>query len=540
MLGKLNQHDIADLAERVGWFSLTESETESYATLSTAILELLDQVGDVGLGQYQADDDAASGVDGPISSERHSGRRPRSGEDPLNAIVRWCGAQRVGATGVLDGLRVAVKDSVAVAGVPMTLGSSVIQGFVPSTDSVVAERILEAGGQIVAMTNMDSFAFSGGGDTSAYGGTLNPFDPERSAGGSSGGSAAGLYYPGVIDASIGCDQGGSIRLPAAWCGVLGLKPTHSLVPYTGIAGIDATFDHAGPMARSASMLARLLAAIAGPHPSDPRQRGVPPFDDAPLLEMANGSYGDVDGIRIGLLVEGFSNGDAVRSRTSKVVREYAERLAKTGVDVEEVSVPAHLTAGGIAFAGFMEGMAALLRGGGNGFHWSGRYSPEFALALATGLRSRGDELPPQIKLVCLLGEYLSRDYGGAVYAAAQNQRPLLRHDYDTPLQHFDALLMPTAPYPAYEHDPGLGITERVLRGFEPLGNCAPFDMTGHPAITLPAASVDGLPVGVMLVGRLWDDARLVDLAGRFERRFGWDEASGQSSSADRGPPAPPI
>jgi amidase len=538
MLGKLTQQDIADLAERVGWFSLTESETESYVTLSSAILELLDQVGDIGLGQYRAVD-AASGADGSISSERHSGRRPRSGEDPLNAIVRWCRARRVGATGVLDGLRVAVKDSVAVAGVPMTLGSSVIQDFVPSTDSVVAERILEAGGQIVAMTNMDSFAFSGGGDTSAYGGTRNPFDPERSAGGSSGGSAASLYYPGVIDASIGCDQGGSIRLPAAWCGVLGLKPTHSLVPYTGIAGIDATFDHVGPMARSVSTLARLLAAIAGPHPSDPRQRGVS-FDDAPLLEMANRSYGDVEGIRIGLLVEGFSNGDAVRSRTSKVVREYAERLAKAGVDVEEVSVPAHLTAGGIAFAGFMEGMAALLRGGGNGFHWSGRYSPELALAVAAGLRSRGDELPPQLKLACLLGEYLSRDYGGAVYAAAQNQRPLLRREYETPLQHFDALLMPTAPYPAYEHDPDLGIAERVLRGWDMLGNCAPFDMTGHPAITLPAASVDGLPVGVMLVGRLWDDARLVDLAGRFEKRFGWDETSGRSSSADTGLSAPPI
>lgn len=539
-LRKLNQQDIAELVERVGWFSLTKSEVESYVTLSTAVLGMLDQVGDPTTDQSITEGSSTRSSDDSALTRRDAGRRPSQGEDPLNAIVRWCHVHDVQSSGILDGLRIAVKDAVAVAGVPVTLGSSVLGDFAPSVDSVVAERILKAGGQIVAMTNMDSFAFSGGADTSSYGFIQNPFDPERSAGGSSGGSAAALYYSKIIDASIGCDQGGSIRLPAAWCGVLGLKPTYSLVPYTGIAGIDASFDHVGPMARSATTLALLLAAIAGTHSSDPRQRGEQPFDSAPLLEMANGNFGDLQGIRIGVLSEGFSEDDDIKVRTSKAVRGYASKLADAGVDVEEVKIPQHLTAGGIAFVGFMEGMAALLRGGGNGYHWAGRYATDFALAMAKGLRLRGDELPPQIKLVLLLGEHLSRDYGGAVYAAAQNQRPALRAAYDTPLRHFDALLMPTVPYPAYKHDSSLGIVDRVLRGWDPLGNCAPFDMTGHPAITLPATSVDGLPVGVMLVGRRWNDVRLVDLAGRFEKQFGWNEGCSQASPDNLGPDELPV
>ena len=542
MLRRLAKHDIADLARRVGWFTLSDADTEDYAVLSSAILDLLDEVDGALPGQSRASDDSLGDTSaGPATGavDRHAGRRPLHDEDPFNAIVRWCRVQRVDASGPLKGSRLGIKDSVSIAGIPLTFGSSVVREFVPSVDSVVAERILGSGGQIVAMTNMDNFAFSGGADTSAYGNIGNPFDPERSAGGSSGGSAAALYYSGAVDATIGCDQGGSIRLPAAWCGVLGLKPTHSLVPYTGIAGIDATFDHAGPMARSVSMLARLLAAVAGKHPSDPRQQEVS-FDADSLLRIAGSSADSFDGMHIGLLAEGFSEEGDLRRRTSAAIRGCGERLALAGAEVEEVSIPAHLTSGGIAFAGFIEGMAALVRGGGNGYHWPGRYSPELARALAGGLHAHGDELPPQLKLVCLLGEYLSRDYGGAVYAAAQNERPKLRHAYDVPLQRYDALLLPTAPYPAYKHDPALSVPDRVLRGWEPLGNCAPLDMTGHPAITLPVATVDGLPVGAMLIGRHWDDARLIDLAGRYERRFGWDKVISERQSAAVGPAMPPV
>ena len=158
----------------------------------------------------------------PVEAVRDPGRRPAEGEDPLNAIVRFCHVQAESAEGVLSGKRVAVKDSVAIAGIPLTCGSRILQGFVPAEDSVVADRILRAGGEVVAITNMDDLAFSGGGESSWYGPTLNPWDPGRTAGGSSGGSAAALFYDG-IDVAVGGDQGGSIRAPASWCGVVGLK-----------------------------------------------------------------------------------------------------------------------------------------------------------------------------------------------------------------------------------------------------------------------------------------------------------------------------
>ena len=186
----------------------------------------------------------------PVEAVREPGARPSAEDDPLNAIVRRCRVRAEGCEGILSGQRVAMKDSVAIAGIPLTCGSAILQGFVPSYDATVTDRILRAGAEIVCITNMDDLAFSGGGESSWYGPTRNPFDPERSAGGSSSGAAAALWYDG-IDLAVGCDQGGSIRAPASWCGVVGLKPTHSLVPYTGIAGIDATFDHCGPMARTA-------------------------------------------------------------------------------------------------------------------------------------------------------------------------------------------------------------------------------------------------------------------------------------------------
>ena len=177
------------------------------------------------------------------------------------------------AAGKLAGKRIGLKDNVCVAGVPLTCASSVLEGYVPDFDATIVTRILEAGGEIVAKLNMDAWSGGGTGDTSSYGRIMNPFRPEYSPGGSSGGSGAALHYDWV-DMTIGGDQGGSIRIPAAWCGVVGLKPTHGLVPYTGIVGMDATFDHTGPMARTVADATLLLEVIAGKDPLDPRQNGI--------------------------------------------------------------------------------------------------------------------------------------------------------------------------------------------------------------------------------------------------------------------------
>lgn len=533
MSDRLSASDIKQLAARAGSFVLTDEEAEQYRLMSDVVMGVIDTV--------DTSEMTATGLDErrTAKAERDPGRNSTQSDDPFNAIVRWC---RVApqASGPLEGMRLAVKDSVAVAGVPMTLGSKVMEGFVPRRDSVVARRLLEAGAEIVAVANMDDFAFSGGGDTSARGQILNPVAPQRSAGGSSGGSAASLAYSSVIDGAIGCDQGGSIRLPAGWCGVLGLKPTHALVPYSGIVGIDATFDHVGPIARDAMTLGRLLDAIAGPDGGDPRQLSTPGWERGALTRTLDNAPDDMRGIRIGLLVEGFFTDTPEQQATSAAVRGSAQRMAEAGADIVEVSVPTHLEGGGVAFAGFIEGMAATLYGGGNGFHWKGDYWPELSVALTRAVQERGQDLAPQIKLVVILGAFLQQRYGGGVYAAAQNDRARLTAGYDQALEGLDCLLMPTAPFPAYEHLADLTLAERVLRGWDALGNCSLSDMTGHPGLSMPACSVDGLPAGVMLLGHRFGDGRLVEIAQRYERAFGWDPSGVSGQMTPHGPSAHPL
>jgi amidase len=453
----------------------------------------------------------------PVRAVRDPGRRPTPDEDPLNALVRVCRVRAEDAEGILSGRRIGLKDSIAIAGIPLTCGSRVLQDFVPAEDSVVTDRILRAGGEIVAVTNMDDLAFSGGGESSWYGPTLNPWDESRSAGGSSSGSAAALFYDG-IDVSVGCDQGGSIRAPASWCGVIGLKPTHSLVPYTGIAGIDQTFDHCGPLGRTAADVAALLDAIAGAHASDPRQREVVTRDYSAAVGEAPD---DLRGVRIAVVAEAFSEAVGIETATAEAVRETIERLRGLGAEIHEVALPEHLQAGGIAFAGFVEGMTSLMEAGGNGFAWRGRYWEDFSEALHAGLAGHADELSPQMKFALVAGRFLRLRHGGALYAKAQNLRPWLREAYDAALSQADVLLLPTTPWRAHAIAPEPPIAEWVLRGWQNLSNTYPTDMTGHPAISLPLAAAEGLPVGVMLVGRHFGDDRLLSIAATCERALGW-------------------
>jgi amidase len=504
VLERIDPDRLDELTARWG-FRIEPNEVDEYLALSGAVLSVLDTL-----------EAAEAAPVENIEAARDAGRPPGPGEDPLGAVVRWCRVV-AGGEGPLAGKRIAMKDSMAIAGIPMTCASRVLEGFVPEQDSVVAERILAAGGEIAAVTNMDSLAFSGGGDSSDYGPTLCPFDLARTAGGSSSGAAAILWYDGV-DASMGGDQGGSIRAPAAWSGVIGLKPSHGLVPYTGMAGIDQTFDHAGPLARRVEDVALLLQTIAGKHPSDPRQRDV---ETADYVAAVAGAPDDLRGIRIGIVREGLGEDVGADPPVVAAFREAAGRLAELGADVSELSLPEHLQASGISFAGFVEGMTALVEGGGNGYHWPGRYATDFAAALERGLEERGQALPPQVKVVLLLGSHLRRTYPGSLYAKAQNLRPWLRAAYDRALSGVDVLLFPTTPGLPHRVDAELPLSSWVLRGWANLANTHPTDMTGHPALSVPGAEADGLPVGVMLVGRRFDDARLLALARTYERRFGW-------------------
>ena len=295
--------------------------------------------------------------------DRDPGYRPSREQDPYNAIVRRC-MVRGASSGKLAGKRFGLKDIACIAGIPMSCGSLVMQGYVPDIDATIVTRLLDAGAEIVATLNLDNFALSGGGDTSAWGPVLNPHNPEYTAGGSSGGSAAALYY-NDIDITIGGDQGGSIRIPSSMCGVVGLKPTHSLVPYTGIMGLDSTFDHAGPMARTVADCALTLEVIAGKDPLDPRQGEVPVQPYTESLGLG------VKGLRIGAVSESFGL-EVSEPDVDASVRKALEVFTELGSHLTDISIPAHPTEAADVFWGLAaEGATATFRSNGMGVSLEG-------------------------------------------------------------------------------------------------------------------------------------------------------------------------
>ena len=446
--------------------------------------------------------------------DRDPGYRPSREEDPFNAIYRSC-SLRGAASGKLAGKRIGLKNNVSVAGMPMTAGSRLLEDYVAESDATIVTRMLDAGAEITAMLNLENFAFSGGGDTCAYGPVHNPHKHGYSAGGSSSGSAAALYYD-HMDITIGGDQGGSIRVPASFCGVVGLKPTHGLVPYTGIAGLDNTFDYAGPMARTTADCALTLEVIAGRDPLDPRQAGEVPVQ--PYTEiMGRGAKG----LRIGVVTEGFGMHGAEADVDAGVRRAIAI-LGEEGAQVSEVSIPDHAEGYAIAWGLVGEGSAANFRGNGMGYGWMGQYDVNLMEALGKSLQAQGNDLPPTVKLVLMIGSYMNQRYHGRMYGKAQNLRRVLRAAYDRALDQFDVLVMPATPMKAHSYELNTDIYSLLAMGWRMFANTQPFNMTGHPAISVPCAMSDGLPVGMMLIGKHFDDGTVLRASHAFEQQADWE------------------
>ncbi|SEG96868.1 amidase [Nonomuraea solani] len=444
-----------------------------------------------------------------VAPHREPGHLPEG--DRLGAWYRRTSI-RGAASGPLAGRTVAVKDNLCVAGVPMSGGSAALEGFVPERDATVVTRLLDAGAEIIGKSVCEDLCLSGGSHTAVTGPVRNPWDLTRSAGGSSSGSAA-LLAAGEVDLAIGGDQGGSVRIPAAWCGVVGLKPTFGLVPCTGSVPIEPSVDHVGPMARTVADVAALLAVIAGPDGRDPRQdpRTTVP-DYRPALA------GDVAGLRVGLLAEGFGRPGRGDPAVDDATRDFARLLAKAGANVSEVSVPEHRDAAHVWTVVFVGGATTQLvdlAGGVAGC------DPALAAALHRGRREHAARLSATVKMVALLGAHLIRTSGGAHYATARALTGPLTAAYDAALGQVDMLAMPTLPMTATPlPPPGAPPREQVARALEMIPNTCPFDVTGHPAISIPAGLVDGLPVGLMLVARHGGEATLIRAAAAYERLAG--------------------
>lgn len=448
-----------------------------------------------------------------VKYPRMPGYRPTGTENQYNAWYRKSTVK--GAPhGKLVGKTVVLKDNVLLAGVPMMNGASSLEGYVPDVDATIVTRMLDAGATILGKAQCESFCFSGGSHTSALGPVINPRKAGYSAGGSSSGSAA-LVAAGEVDMAIGGDQGGSIRIPSAYCGTYGMKATHGLVPYTGVMPIEATLDHTGPITSNVADNALLLEVLAGSDGLDPRQI------DVKTADYTNALGGNVKGLRIGVVKEGFRHANSEED-VDTLVSKAADKLRSLGAVVEDVSIPMHLSAGAIWSAIAHEGATVqMMHGNGFGFNWKGLYVTSLMRA-HDAWRVRADELSDTLKVTIMMGQYMLNKHRGVYYAKAQNLSRRLRRAYDGVLASYDLLLMPTLPMKATRL-PGLDapLAEVLQRAFEMIGNTAPFDVTGHPAMSVPCGMSEGLSAGMMLIGKHWDEMSIYRAAHAYEQSGDW-------------------
>jgi amidase len=496
-----NEHEIFTLAHHFG-LSLTDSDVQAFRGLMARTADSYARLDELPEQSLRS------------SYPRTPGYRPPTEENRYNAWY-WKNDIRGRPNGPLTGKRVVIKDNICVAGVPMMNGATILEGYVPDIDATVVTRALDAGGTITGKAACTYLCYDGGSHTAATGMIENP----RKAGHSSGGSSAGcavLIAAGEADLALGTDQGGSIRIPSSWTGICGLKPTHGLVPYTGLCQTEQTLDHCGPMASSVHDVALLLQAIAGPDGLDPRQGEQPPQD------YLGGLDDGVAHLRIGVLKEGFGLEESEPIVDQKV-RRAARVFSRLGALVREISVPMHAHGLDIWTPIAIEGSAVqIFESNGMGWNWRGFYHTSLITAFAQAWRSRPNDLSDTVKLVLLLGAHFRRAYHGRYHAKAQNLSRLLRAAYDSALETVDVLVMPTIPMRAtLLPEPDCSREDKVMLALEMIRNVAPFDSTSHPAMTIPCGTADDLPIGLMIVGRRHDDATVLRVAQAFEQATDW-------------------
>jgi amidase len=496
-----SKDEVAALARGYG-MNPSESELAVYTPMVAAFL-----------GSYDVVEELYADI-APQPPERpHT--RPGPADNPLGAWYVTTDI-RGAADGPLAGRRVAVKDNISVAGVPMMNGSRTLEGFVAVRDATVVTRLLDAGAIVAGKAVCEDLCFSGGSHTSVTGPVHNPWDPTRTTGGSSSGSAA-LVAAGDVDLALGGDQGGSVRMPASFCGIVGHKPTHGLVPYTGAFPIELTLDHLGPMTRTVADAAAMLNVMAGRDGWDPRQ----PADLKPADYVA-ALQGDVAGLRVGVVSQGFGWPDLSESGVDDTVRAAAERFREAGMEVGEVDLPWHRHGLHVWNVIATDGATIqMVEGEGYGHNWDGLYDPELIAYYGQQRRKVADAWSPTVTAVALTGRWSIEQLQTRHYAMARNLAFELRRAYDEALSRFDVLVMPTTPIqasPLVQPDDPLEVS--IARALEMIVNTAPTDVSGHPATSVPAGLHNGLPTGMMIIGKRFDDATCLRVAQAFETLSG--------------------
>ena len=448
-----------------------------------------------------------------IRYPERSYRFPAREENPLGAWYVKTNLEGNGA-GPLAGRTVAIKDNIFVAQVPMMNGASILEGFVPEFDATVVTRLLDAGAAITGKAVCEFLCVSGASVTASTGVVRNPHNPEYSAGGSSSGSAA-LVANGDADMALGCDQAGSVRIPSSFCGVYGMKATFGLLPYTGIMGMEAMLDHVGPMTANVSDNALMLEVLAGYDGMDSRQRQLRLHDYTEALGK------DVKGMRIAVVGEGFEH-PLSEPDVDPCVLAAADRFAGLGAEVTEVSIPMHRDGVSLWGAIISDGLWETLRYNGLAVNTNGFSSPTLEKYLS-GWQHKLAQFPVNLHMVLLLGKYLER-YAGRYYAQAKNHLPKLVKAYDDMLQDYDLLLLPTTLMQARRNpaEGADGADDEIIHvALNTVLNTCQFDITGHPAMSVPCGMRNALPVGMMLVGKHFDEPAIYRAAYGFEQSCDW-------------------
>ncbi|QSZ68044.1 Asp-tRNA(Asn)/Glu-tRNA(Gln) amidotransferase subunit GatA [Methanofollis aquaemaris] len=420
-------------------------------------------------------------------------------EDRWNAFVTVCRNVEHQDDGPLAGVRIAVKDNISTAGTQTTCGSAILKGYVPPYDAHVVTLLREAGAAIVGKTNMDEFGMGTTTESSAYGPTTNPVDMSRVPGGSSGGSAAAIAG-GLVDMALGTDTGGSIRCPAAFCGIVGLKPTYGRTSRYGLIAYANSLEGVGPMGRTVRDVSRLFSAIAGHDPRDATSLDRP-YDHTPTPE--------VKGLRIGVPAEFFGKG--VDPAVAAQVRAAIERFTELGAEVVECTMPSMQ----YALAAYY--VTCTCEASSNLARFDGvRYGPG-----ADTIRSwhdayqdhRKEHFGAEVRRRIMLGAFaLSAGYYGKYYGKAQAARKNVREDFARLFADVDIVAGPTMPTTAFR----LGEKSDPLSMYLADILTVPANLAGVPAISVPCGTVDNLPVGLQLIGPHFGEERIIDAAAAFE------------------------
>ncbi len=479
-MSKLHELTITEAAAR-----LRDGTTDS-VTLTKAVIGRVKSVEREVNGFLHIDEAGA------LDQAKEADRRLKSGDD----------------ADLLLGVPIALKDNICAKGLPTTCASKILGNFISPYDATVTRKLRDSGAVIIGKTNMDEFAMGSSTENSSVKVTGNPWDIGRVPGGSSGGSSAAVSADQAI-AALGSDTGGSIRQPAAFCGVVGLKPTYGLVSRYGLVAFASSLDQIGPLTKDVTDAAILLQAIAGRDPADSTSADYTPPDYRESLD------GGIDGLRFSVPKELFGSG--ISAGTRELADDAVKKIESLGGTVTEVSVPSlEYALSAYYIIAPAEASSNLARFDGVRY---GRRAPDSQNMLSAYMKTRAEGFGAEVKRRIMLGTYaLSSGYYDAYYGQAQKVRTIIIKEFNEAFEQCDLLLSPTTPTPAFE----IGAkTDDPLEMYLSDILTIPANLAGLPAISIPVGLDNGLPVGLQLMGKHFDDGLVLRAAKALETEIGF-------------------